>query len=190
MTLFFCLLSPAAVPSRASAQRRAIDPARSTITVYVFKSGFFSAFAHDHQIAAPITEGTVDESAQPAVTLRIESRSLRVLDPKLSAEQRAEVQKTMEGPEVLDVARHSEIRFQATAVEKAGNQGWVLRGHLSLHGQTRPVTVTVKSENGRYSGVAVLKQTDFGVKPVSIAGGTVRVKDEVRIEFQIALEGR
>jgi len=30
-----------------------------------------------------------------------------------------------------------------------------------------------------------LKQTDFGIKPVTIAGGTVKVKDELTIEFDI-----
>jgi len=31
-----------------------------------------------------------------------------------------------------------------------------------------------------------LKQRDFGIAPISIAGGTVKVKDEVLIEFEIA----
>jgi hypothetical protein len=36
-------------------------------------------------------------------------------------------------------------------------------------------------------GNAVVKQSDFGIKPVKVAGGTVKVKDEVRIEFDIQL---
>jgi hypothetical protein len=34
----------------------------------------------------------------------------------------------------------------------------------------------------------VFKQQAFGIAPVSIAGGTVKVKDEVKIELQIVLE--
>jgi hypothetical protein len=34
---------------------------------------------------------------------------------------------------------------------------------------------------------STLKQTDFGITPVTVAGGTVKVKDEVKIEFEIAL---
>jgi hypothetical protein len=30
-----------------------------------------------------------------------------------------------------------------------------------------------------------LKQRDFGITPVSIGGGTIKVKDEVRIEFDV-----
>jgi hypothetical protein len=31
----------------------------------------------------------------------------------------------------------------------------------------------------------VLKQRDFGITPVSIAGGTVKVKNELTIDFDI-----
>jgi hypothetical protein len=39
--------------------------------------------------------------------------------------------------------------------------------------------------NGRYRGRVAVKQRDFGINPISIAGGTVKVKDEIRIEFDI-----
>ena len=62
-----------------------------------------------------------------------------------------------------------------------------MRGNLTLHGQTRPVMVDVALRDGRHEGSARLKQRDFGITPVSIAGGTVKVKDEVKVEFGIAL---
>ena len=43
------------------------------------------------------------------------------------------------------------------------------------------------SKNGLYEGTAVLKQSAFGIAPVRIAGGTVKLKDEVKIAFSIAL---
>lgn len=49
------------------------------------------------------------------------------------------------------------------------------------------VTVDVSEKDGHYVGSAVLKQADFGMKPVRVAGGTVRVKDEARIGFDIRL---
>ena len=30
-----------------------------------------------------------------------------------------------------------------------------------------------------------IKQRDYGITPISIAGGTVKVKDELAIEFEI-----
>jgi len=145
-----------------------------------------SAFGHDHLIDAPIASGMVDTTAK-RVELRVNSAALRVRDPKASESDHAAIQKTMAGPEVLDVARYPEIVFQSISAESAGPAAWRLRGNLSLHGQTHAVTVDVSEKDGHYAGSAVFKQTDFGMKPVRAAGGTVRVKDEMRIEFEIRL---
>ncbi len=171
----------------AHGEMHAIDAAHSVIQIRVFKSGFFSVFAHNHEIAAPIAQGSVELAGSTSVALRVDARRLRVLDPELSAGQRAEVQKTMDGPQVLDSGRFPEISFQSTAVEKMGANHWRVRGNLTLHGQTRPVAVDVAFRNGHYLGSAALKQRDFGITPVRIAGGTVKVKDEVKINFDIVL---
>jgi hypothetical protein len=54
---FVIVLSVAAI---SVAQSAAIDPARSTVTVRVYKKGLFSGLAHDHVIKAPIASGTID----------------------------------------------------------------------------------------------------------------------------------
>jgi hypothetical protein len=169
----------------ASAEPRAIDAQRSKLVVWAFKSGLFSAFAHDHEIAAPVASGILDEAA-PSVELRVEARALRVLDPKLAEDKRAEVDRTMKGPEVLDAARYPEIRFRSTAVERTAADVWRVRGAVEIHGQSRPVEFEVRRAGGVYRGFATLRQTEFGITPVKVAGGTVKVKDEIRIEFEIA----
>ena len=70
-------------------------------------------------------------------------------------------------------------------VEPAGTDRWRVAGRLTIHGQTRPVTVAVNRQGGSYRGSAAIKQRDFGIEPISIAGGTVKVKDEIKIEFDI-----
>ncbi len=169
----------------ALAQQRAIDTERSTITVHVFRSGLFSVFAHNHEIGAPIASGTTD--GQHAVELIVSSADLKVLDPDVSAKDRTEVQQTMLGPQVLNVAAFPQIRFRSTQVESLGPGKWRVQGDLTLHGVTRPISLEVAQERGRYRGVAILKQRDFGMTPIKIAGGTVSVKDEVRVEFAVAL---
>jgi hypothetical protein len=47
------------------------------------------------------------------------------------------------------------------------------------------VHVEVKHSGDAYSGRAEIKQTDFGIKPVTVGGGLVKVKDELEIEFEI-----
>lgn len=170
----------------AWAQVRAIDTERSTVTVHVFKAGLFSAFGHEHEVRAPIASGTVEVSqADPKVELAFHARELKVLDPDLKASDRAEVQATMLGPKVLDAERFPEIRFRSTRVTRDG-AGWRVEGELTLHGQTRRVTLGVTEAGGRYLGSVKLRQRDFGITPVTVAGGTVKVKDELQLEFAIA----
>jgi hypothetical protein len=49
------------------------------------------------------------------------------------------------------------------------------------------VTAEVTENAGHYTEHATVKQTDFGIKPVKVAGGTVKVKDEVQVDFDIQL---
>ncbi|HLK51529.1 MAG TPA: YceI family protein [Bryobacteraceae bacterium] len=168
----------------AAAAPLAIDTAKSTVTVEVKKAGVFSAFGHDHKIAAPPSAGTVDTAAH-AVELRFRAAALEVHDRGVSDKDRNEIQNTMLGPDVLDAKRYPEIVFRSTQVETAGAGAWKVQGDLTLHGQTRPVIAEVREDSGRYVGSVRFRQTEFGITPVKVAGGTVRVKDEIQIDFEI-----
>lgn len=170
----------------ANAQPHPIDAGKSTLTVRVYKAGVFSALGHNHEIAAPIASGAVDTAAH-RVELEVKASALQVRDPDASGKDRDQIQSTMLGPEVLDAQRYPEIVFRSTAVEPAGPAAWNVRGSLMLHGETRSVTVEVRHVNGHYVGSSHFKQSDFGIKPVKVAGGTIRVKDEIEIEFNIVL---
>jgi polyisoprenoid-binding protein YceI len=161
-----------------------IDTERSTMTIKVFKTGVFSFAGDDHEIRAPISSGSVNEQER-TVELTVDANKLEVLDPKLSAEKRAEVQKKMLSGDVLDPEHFPKIEFRSTTVEKKGDDELVVHGELSLHGTTRPVIVKVKGKQPNYKGSSTFKQTEFGMRPVSVGGGTVKVKDEVTIEFEI-----
>jgi YceI-like domain len=121
-------------PNNLYAQRQKIDVNRSSLTIRVFKSGVFSAFAHDHEIKAPLDEGGIDSSPNPSVQLRLDSRKMRVLDPDISADNRAEIQHTMEGTAVLDAEHFPEISYHSTAVTKTADAHWEVHGNLNLHG--------------------------------------------------------
>jgi polyisoprenoid-binding protein YceI len=168
-----------------SAQQHNIDTQKSTLTIHVGKTGAFSGLGHEHEVRAPIHSGTADTGSHPAVEIHVNARDLRVIDKDQSEKDRAEVQKTMLGPEVLDSEGHQEIVFKSTAAEPAGEGRWTLRGNLTLRGQTRPVAVQVMLKDGRYTGEATVKQTDFGIKPPGKAG--IRAKDEVKIDFDVRL---
>jgi hypothetical protein len=178
------IVVPALFWAADSVAPREIDTQRSVMTVRVFKSGLFSAFGHDHEINAPIRQGGYSESS-PAVDLTVDARQMRVVDKDASEKDRAEIQETMLGARVLDTGKFPEIRFRSTAVERAGEGRLSVRGDLTLHGQTRSVKLEIHSENGHYKGAALLKQSDFGIEPITVGGGAVKVKDELRVEFDI-----
>ena len=170
-------------PSMAQS-RREIDVEKSVLTVRVYKTGLFSAFAHDHEVRAPIQSGSFDEQNR-SVEFKVSAREMKALDPGVSESDRSQVQSTMLGPKVLDSGRFDEISFHSTSVESVGPNKWRVRGELALHGQTLPVTVAVEGSSGRYRGSARLRQTEFGIAPVSIGGGSIKVKDEMLIDFEI-----
>jgi polyisoprenoid-binding protein YceI len=173
----------------AASDAREIDSQHSTMTVRVYKSGLLSAFGHNHEIQAPIQSGRVKESGGDAsVELHIDARTLRVLDADVSSDTRTKIQATMLGPQVLDADHFPEIYFQSVGLEPKGPDHWIVHGNLALHGKEHPIALEVTLRDGSYRGSASLKQTDFGITPVTVAGGSVKVKDEVKIEFDIALK--
>jgi polyisoprenoid-binding protein YceI len=152
----------------------------------VFKAGLFSAFGHEHEIRAPISQGTIMEGDAPSVELTVSTYQLRLMDTDLSPKDYAEVQRTMLGPKVLDSDKYPEIRFRSTYVQKLATGTWKIRGNLTLHGQTRPGEVEVSSDQGRYRGATTLGQKNFGITPVTAGGGTIKVKNEVRVSFDVS----
>ena len=187
-------------PFGATAQDTAsysIDPQQSKVEIHVGKQGAFSAFGHDHLISAKQVSGEAKFDAQKldqsSVRLKIPTKSITVIDPGESEKDRKEVQATMEGEKVLDVAKFPEITFNSTAVSHSKKipDGWelTLAGKLNLHGVEKPVTfplrVTANTNELHGKGELSIMQTDYGITPVKAGGGTVKVKDQLKITFTI-----
>jgi polyisoprenoid-binding protein YceI len=168
----------------AAAQAVDVDAGRSSITVKVDKTGLFSAFAHNHTIQAPIASGKLDTEKRTA-TLTFNAKEMKVLDEGVKDSERADIDQTMKSDKVLDVQRFPEIRFVSTSITAQDGGRFQVRGDLALHGTTRPVEFPLSFAKDRYSGSVKIKQTDFGITPVTIAGGTVKVKDVIELVFEI-----
>jgi len=194
------LITVTAAAQSPSGALYGVVAAASTIHVGVFREGLLKAFGHDHLIAAKNFSGTVhfnaDKVDESALILNIEARSLTVLDPGEAEKDRRDVQATMVGAKVLGVESFPRISFRSTGVrqiKKAGAEWEVmLAGKLNLHGVEKPITlpVRIRLENTRLTvqGELFIAQTDFGIKPVKVAGGTVKVKDRVKVSFTIVAE--
>lgn len=179
-----CSLVLAMACHLAAAQAVGVDTARSSIKVKVEKTGLFSAFAHNHTIEAPLASGQLDTEKR-AAALTFNAKAMKVLDEGVKDSERADIDQTMKSDKVLDANRFPEIRFVSTSITPQSDGRFQVRGDLTLHGTTRPVEIPISFSKDRYSGTVKLKQTDFGIVPVSIAGGAVKVKDVIEVIFEI-----
>jgi polyisoprenoid-binding protein YceI len=182
--------------SEEATVRYVIDDKASSFFVKVFSAGLLSAFAHSPRVAIRDFQGNA--SFNPAgglldhaqLSLTIQASSLVVVDD-ISQKDRDEIHERMYN-EVLEVDRYPEIVYECTRVTASGtgDRYWAaLRGELSLHGVTNPLPISAKlvvnGDSLRASGEFSIKQTDYGIKLVSAAGGSIRVKDELKLTFDV-----
>jgi polyisoprenoid-binding protein YceI len=111
-----------------------------------------------------------------------------VLDPDDSEKNRKEIRATMLGPKLLEADKFPEITFHSTSVKQTDPNTAAVEGILTIHGVSRPVALTVKREGAFYMGSAKMKQTEYGLTPVTVAGGTVKVKDEIKVDFRVTVQ--
>jgi polyisoprenoid-binding protein YceI len=175
-----------------------IDSSQSSATIQVGKAGAFSfAAGHTHEVIVPTIAGTItvdaDDPARSNVRLTIDASALKVSGKGESVDDVPKVQATMLGAQVLDVQRYPKITFASTSIAVKTQTPAILdamvTGQLTLHSVTRSITVpvTVRREGNTLTatGRFPVKQTEFGIKPVSV-GGVVSVKDAVNVSFTIA----
>jgi polyisoprenoid-binding protein YceI len=189
------LLAPLAVGAQGNAY--SIDSQQSKLEIHVSKEGAFKVFGHDHLIAAKQVSGQArfdpQKIDQSSVRLQIPTKSITVMDPGESEKDRREVQATMEGDKVLDVAKFPEVTFASSnlSAAKKTSDGWelTLAGKLNLHGVEKPVSlplhVRTDANELRGQGELSILQTDYGITPVKVGGGAVKVKDKLKITFNI-----
>ncbi len=162
------------------AAEKEIDPGRSTLTIHVGKTGLLSSAGHEHTVLSPIKDGSINDGQPSHVRFRVDAARLTVLPE----DHQAEIQHSMQ-EKVLESARFPEIGFNSDSVQPMPGDTWIVSGTLSLHGVTKPIRLSVRKIEGRYVGTVTIKQTDFGIQPISAAAGAVKVKNELRIDFSI-----
>lgn len=172
-----------------------IETKGSTFTVRAFAAGLLSALGHNPTIAIPDLEGEIflnpDAVEQSSLRLLIHSASLTVTDD-ISKKDREEIDRRMHD-EVLESATFPDIVYECSrgSTSKTGEgQYWMaLNGDLTLHGvkRSQPVSARV-SVNGttlRATGEFSIRQSDYEIRPVAALGGAVKLKDELKLSFDI-----
>jgi polyisoprenoid-binding protein YceI len=176
-----------------TAIRYRIDVAMSRFTVRAFATGLFSSLGHSPTLAIRDYTGEAtfvsSNPEQSAIRISVKPASLTVTDD-VSQKDRADIETRM-NQNVLETSSYPEIVFESIQVlaNKLGDDRYAanVTGNLALHGITRQekisAQVSVTGDVLRAYGEFTLRQGDYGIKLVSVAGGTLKVKDEVKIAF-------
>ena len=172
-----------------------LDPRPSRLTIRVTAGGLLSAFGHNPIIGvrdfggqAEFDPGSPDSAK---LHVQIPAGSLEVLGD-VNEKDRREIQQIMH-QQVLESDSYPVIEFRSSEVKVtstgAGQFRAEISGELSLHGVTRPQTivarVTATGDRLRASGEFSIYQTEYGIQLVTVAGGALKVKDELKASFEV-----
>jgi len=172
-----------------------IDPSASQFTVQALATGLLSAFGHNPTIGIRDYDGEIRfvpetyESAYVGVNVR--TNAMEVMD-ELNGDDRKKLEQTMYD-QVLEPDRYPTVTFESKQITVQNLGGDLACAHvvgeLSFHGVTQNFSLDGRVTNGgtmmRVSGDFTLRQSDFGIKPVSFAGGALKLKDELKFHFEL-----
>jgi polyisoprenoid-binding protein YceI len=173
----------------------AIDARASLFTVQAFAAGIVAVVAHSPKFAIREMVGEMEfvpETMEKAsLQLTIIVGSLEIMD-EVSAMDRREIERVM-FDEVLQKSVYPRIEYKSSRVSASKTGENVFRvnvnGDLTLHGITRGVGLEAQVVAGedtlRAQGSFTLMQSDYGLRIASVAGGTLKLKDELRCAYFI-----
>ena len=160
---------------------RSFGPDNARLTVRTARKGAASKAGHDLLIEVTSWSATLDPEADPALTLSADSRSFRVLEgtggiQALDDDDKDGIRRTIDD----EVLEGTPIEFRSTRLEPGDPMR--VEGELELRGVKRPIEFELASgEDGGLAGRAVVKQSEWGMKPYSALFGTLKVADEVEV---------
>jgi polyisoprenoid-binding protein YceI len=172
-----------------------IDAGASRFTVQAFATGLLSVAGHNPTIGIRNFRGEVDFSPDTlqsrAFRLTVPASSLKVLNDISDKDQR-EMERLM-NEQVLEPTKYPGITYDAPSVKVTRLAGALysagMSGTLNLHGVTRTLPITARialfGDMLRASGDFILLQSDYQIKPVSVAGGALKLKDELKFSFEL-----
>jgi polyisoprenoid-binding protein YceI len=173
-----------------------IDPAQSLIVVTVRRGGALARLGHDHVVASRSVTGFV-APAEGRADFSFRLDRMTVDEPALRIEAGLDTQPSdaaIAGTRTNMLTRVLEAeRFPLVALHAQGLAGTgaaqTIRLAITLHGVTRTVEAPTRVDSNAVgltaSGALQLRQTDFGIAPMSVMGGAMTVLDTMELRFRI-----
>ncbi len=153
-------------PSKVEAGAYKVDPNHTQVLFGVSHLGFTTYYGEFRDTSGTLTL----DPAKPAdskldVTIQVDSVSVQ--SPKLEGELKSDAW--------LDAGKFPEATFKSTKVTKTGAATATVTGDLTLHGVTKPLTLSVTYVNAGpnplskvytagFEAKGKIKRSDFGVK--------------------------
>ena len=164
-----------------------LGPENGTLSVRTGRTGAAAKAGHNLLIHVTAWHATLEVGADPArtrIVLDADATSLRVREgtggmQALGDDDKASIQETIDD----DVLKRKGIEFRSTAVQTAADGSRIsVQGELTLVGKACPIAFDLTvGDDGKLSGSAIVRQTDWGITPYSTLFGALKVVDEVEV---------
>jgi polyisoprenoid-binding protein YceI len=183
-----------------------VSPQSSQLAIYVFRGGKFSRLGHNHVMTSRDLTGRAwvhpqfarsgFELSFPVAQLVVDDAEARRaagadFPPDIPQSDKDGTRKNMLKPEALDAERYPQVKLRSAKVGGTLEAPQVT-AQITIKDQSREVEVPVKlavtGEQLTASGEFDILQTEFGMKPFSVALGALEVQDRLHIKFKIVAE--
>jgi len=169
-----------------------LGPDDGTLSVRTGKTGAAAKAGHNLLIEVGVWSATIEAGTDPEearMQLSADARSLRVIEgtggmQRLGDDDKDGIAQAIDE----EVLKGTEIAFRSSAVG-ASSDGTRLKveGELELAGRTKPISFELAVAEGRLTGSATFRQSEWGMKPYAALFGTLKVTDEVTVEIDAGL---
>ena len=193
-----------AVPTSVAASHYyRLDPQESRLRILVYRGGTMARLGHNHVISSADLQGhlwrgaTVESSGfditVPVNTLIVDDNAARAeagddFPLNVGEDAKAGTKANMLRPTLLDGQRYPDITIRATRITGDAVTPEVVAS-MRIKDQTReirlPVTLTETESALAIQGSFEIRQSDFGITPLSLAMGALTVQDTVKIKFRL-----
>jgi polyisoprenoid-binding protein YceI len=175
-----------------------LGPGSGRVLVKTGREGLAARAGHDLTLeitrwSARLTVPAGGDESSATLTAELDLGSLTVREGSggakpLSDRDRRDIQ--AQARKILGDAAAASFTSTRVIPDAAASGGGAIEGTLTLHGVSRPVRLQVTGPvRGRYLATIAIRQTDFGITPYSGFFGTLKLRDEVAVECETAVEG-
>jgi polyisoprenoid-binding protein YceI len=183
-----------------------VDPGSSRLAILVYRGGKLSRLGHNHVMTSQDVSGRVwvhpefsrsgFELSFPVAQLVVDDAEARRaaggdFPPDIPQSDKDGTRKNMLKPEVLDGEHYAAVKLSSAKIGGTLEAPQVT-AHITIKDASRdvevPVKIGVEGAKLSASGEFDILQSDFGIKPFSVALGALEVQDRLHIKFTIVAQ--